>query len=191
MSSRLDGCAEYDERLLEAAFSPSPDAELDRHLAQCARCRAARERYLSTGDAIAAALAIVPGPPVAAPARNRIGRPLLLAACAAAALILAIVLLRSRQEPGFSVRALGEGVNLVEEPGRVRLDLGTAQFVVDRGPLVVATPLGVARCDAGTFTLSVGREAGDDPMNRKHAALAVTITVAAGAVWWAAGGQDV
>lgn len=191
MASRLDGCAEFDERLIEQAFSPSPYAELDRHLVQCARCRAARERYLSTGDALAAALAIVPEPPVAAPARNRLGRPFLLAACAVAALVLAIVLLRSRQEPGITVQTIDGEVSFAEEPGRVRVERGTARFLVDRGPLVVDTPLGVARCAAGTFTLSVAREGGDESMNKKHAALAVTITVVAGAVWWAAGGHEV
>lgn len=55
---RLDGCAEYDADLLESAFAPTIDARLDAHLVGCARCRAARDRYLRTNDALSAALAV-------------------------------------------------------------------------------------------------------------------------------------
>ncbi|MFN0006965.1 MAG: carboxypeptidase regulatory-like domain-containing protein [Planctomycetota bacterium] len=191
MARNLDGCAEFDERLIEQAFSPSPDAELDRHLVACPRCRAARERYLATGDALGAALAVVPDSRGAAPVRRRSRRPLLIAACAAALVILVIVLSRSRQEREFTVQSIEGEVNFAEDPGHVRVDLGRARFDVERGPLVVDTPLGVARCDSGSFTLSVAREGGIESMNKKHAALAVTITVTAGIVWWAAGGHEV
>jgi len=49
---KFDGCAEFDERLLEAAFAPTLDAELDRHLARCGRCTRARDLYLTTADTL-------------------------------------------------------------------------------------------------------------------------------------------
>jgi hypothetical protein len=201
MAESLAGCPEFDERLIEQAFAPSPDAELDRHLVRCARCRAARERYLATGDALGAALAVVPEPAAGAITRTSARRPRLLAAVAAAAVVIALFLLRSRPEVRYAVetadrrRPLSPASPLAFAPDRIHVESGTAEYTVDRNPLVVDTPLGVARCAGGTFTLSVaregGREGGIDPMSGKQTGLVVTITVAAGAVWWAAGGSEV
>jgi protocatechuate 3,4-dioxygenase beta subunit len=54
--NEFDGCAEFDERLLEAAFAPTLDAELDRHIARCSRCARARDMYLTTADVLSIAL---------------------------------------------------------------------------------------------------------------------------------------
>ncbi len=43
----LGGCPEFDERIMESVFAPAPDAVLDGHLADCERCRAARDLNLS------------------------------------------------------------------------------------------------------------------------------------------------
>ncbi|HZO08202.1 MAG TPA: carboxypeptidase-like regulatory domain-containing protein, partial [Myxococcota bacterium] len=146
---------------------------------------------LATGDALGAALAILPEIGAAAPGRRRRVLSFSLAAAALAAAVLAVFLLRSRAEPGVAVRTVEGAVSFAEEPGRARLDDGKASFTVDRSPFVVDTPLGAARCENGAFTLSVAREGGNDSMDKKRAALAVTIAVTAGAVWWAAGGHEV
>ena len=48
-------CARFEERIVDACAAPAPDAELDRHLAACAACRATKDALLCAMDAVVAA----------------------------------------------------------------------------------------------------------------------------------------
>jgi hypothetical protein len=221
MTDRLDGCPEFDERLLESAFSAPVDHELDAHVAACARCRSARARYAETMEVLGESLSgdpetgearrnpvLVPGSdsvripadaraPASIPIRSRRSgmkprtRATLLATASLATLLLGIAILRSVDEPGFTVHTIQGVVSFPGGPGRIRLEEGAAEIRVETGPLVLETALGTARCDQGSFTASLSSGGGIEPMNVKHASLAVTIVVAAGVVWWTSGGAEI
>jgi hypothetical protein len=194
MSERLDGCAEFDARLLEGAFAPSPDARLDAHLVGCARCRRARDRYLATADALAAALApesaVEPQASSAARGHGR-HRAWLLAAAGtlAAAVVLAWLSLRG---PDVSVTTLRGALASFEDAEHIRLEAGMARFHVRRGSLEVATPLGTVRCTSGAFTVDVRQsEEESDMKHPRVAATTVAIAVTAGVAWWMSGDEEV
>jgi len=194
MSERLDGCAEFDARLLEGAFAPSPDARLDAHLAGCARCRRARDRYLATADALAAALApegaVQPQASSAVPGHGR-RRAWLLAGAAtlAAAAVAAWIALRPAD---VSVTTFQGAVASFEDVEHVRLEAGSARFQVRRGSLEVATPLGTVRCASGAFTVEIRQsEEEGDMKHPRVAATSVAIAVTAGMAWWMSGGDEV
>ncbi len=162
MSEPLDGCPEFDERLLESAFQAYPDAPLDAHLQTCERCRRARDLYLRTGEALASAFAR-PRP------LSRRRRRLSLAGVAIAAGLLALFTATSVLERG-------------EEAGLTRIEQGSAMFDFTDRAATVETPLGPIRGEDAIFTVSVE----DGAMSGKSkAGIVVTVAVASGIVWWA------
>ena len=150
MRESLDACPEFDGLLLERAFHASPDANLDRHLASCVRCRSARDRYVATAAALGTALA---EPELAVvPARTRragVGWVL-----AAAALVVAAIFwwtrrpaeVRWTESPGAVVRHL--------DSDRVRLDRGSATFFAPPA-IVVETSIGEIRAESAAFTVTL------------------------------------
>ncbi|HVS12044.1 MAG TPA: carboxypeptidase-like regulatory domain-containing protein [Planctomycetota bacterium] len=195
MSERLDGCAEFDARLLEGAFAPSPDARLDAHLAGCGRCRSARDRYLATADALAGALASEEGAAPAAPrfVRGRtVRRAWLLAGAASLAAAAAVAAWIALRPADFSVTTLQGAVASFEDAEHIRLEAGKARFHVRRGSLEVATPLGTVRCTSGAFTVDVRQsEEESDMKHPRVAATTVAIAVTAGVAWWMGGDEEV
>lgn len=189
MSEARGGCAEWDERLIEAAFGGPADPELERHLAGCGRCRGAREEYRRTAGALEVALAGDPPAGQAGPRSidRRWAAALALAAAAALALLLGTwgggtdgtePVLTARAEPGGVVVPLG--------PDRARIERGRARFEVQGGSAEVETPRGPVRSSGASFSVEV-RERQEPEMkaNAKRAAW-VGVAVTAGVVWWAA-----
>ena len=187
MRRELDGCAGYDERLLEQAFAPAPDARLDAHLRGCARCRAARDRYLATADALAGALAVDPEPSAAvrepgSPRATSRARAVLALAVACAVALLGWLALRPKLAAPLAIRALSDGARVESRSlDRCSLLRGRAEFTT-AGYAVVVTPLGEVRARDARFTVEV-EEVGL-AMKRSHAAAAVTVAVLVGAVVW-------
>jgi hypothetical protein len=171
MRESLDACPEFDDLLLERAFQASPDASLDRHLATCARCRTARDRYAATAAVLEDALA--EPEPVVAPSRKRsVGIGWILAA--AAVVILAAVWWTVRHSTIPSGLRWSEGANaIVERLGsdRLRLDRGSATFVAPPS-IVVETSIGEVRAASAEFTVTMA-----EPNEAK-------VEVARGSVRW-------
>lgn len=148
MRENLDACPEYDDRLLERAFRAAPDAGLDRHLASCARCRSARDRYVATAAALVGALAETE--PTSLPRRKRaVGLGWVLAA---AALLVVVSLWWTRRPSGIRWIEDRGAVVLRLAADRVRLDDGSATFVVG-STIVVETSIGEIRAESAEFTV--------------------------------------
>lgn len=154
MRDQLDGCTEFDLRVLDSVFAPAPDAELDRHLSTCPRCTRARRHYLRTSDALNAVFSAAP----AGAASSGMGaRGLRTLALAAAVLLAGAALL------------VGLLADRGLEHGEIRAGSGT--FVATRAMSVV-TPLGIVEADQATFRVTVEQ------------AVAVTVAVDEGEVRW-------
>ncbi len=174
MTERWDGCPEFDARLIDLAAEPVAATEVEAHVATCARCRDALDRYEFTGRAIAAALMIVPDPPAAAPRPARAARfdrttSWAAATVAATLVVAATVLLTTFRAPTPPLevvpRAATPSLAVLPEDGAViqyiapdhaRIETGTSTFVIRDGASVVETPVGPMTCDGCEFTVAVG-----------------------------------
>ncbi|MEW6745656.1 MAG: carboxypeptidase regulatory-like domain-containing protein [Planctomycetota bacterium] len=187
----LDGCAEFDARLIDSVFAPSPDAELDRHLSQCERCRCARDRYLRTADALGAALSLGEAGTAGTkswPRTRRLRHVAVAVAFIAAAALLLVWLFTGSEIAAFGiVPQTGAQLTRVGD-SEARLDLGTATFMVARLEAVVETPVGVIRSEEAHFAVSVVREGGTK-MSDNKALVTVTLAVMSGVAFWSLPGE--
>jgi len=172
----LDGCPGFDERLLDAAFAPTVDAALDEHLASCARCREARDRYLRAADAIGAALALEPARRPRRTLRGAVAAAILAAAALAAFLVTRPSAGLVNCSPGVRISSSGAGA--------WSLDEGAATFVARGSRIEVATPLGLVHAEEGRFTVNVDRTGGSIGARSVVGSVAVTLAVATGIAVW-------
>jgi len=175
--NRMDGCREFDARLMDAAAEPVDlDESLRSHVDACPRCAAALDDYRWTSNAIHEAFARGPSQP-----RARLLRLPALAALAAV-FLLALTAgwlmhsgLTGKTVPGSPARDLAtEGLSVRPEQDAVvhlfgdqhaRIESGTSTFVIRDSSSLVETPLGPLNCDACEFTVSVDPCAGAASLN--------------------------
>jgi len=186
-----DGCAEFDEQLMELAVQPLAAPELEAHLAICERCRRAHEQYRDTVRIVGAALTLRPAPPARPAARNRgsFGRraatALLTSLVAAAAILWFWPSAEPALRPSMSVHPeQGTTVQLFG-PDRAVIESGTSTFVIAHSDMVVETPAGRLSCDDCEFTVEISECRNCPPGERpacEPGPVCVTLFVAAGLV---------
>jgi hypothetical protein len=195
---RHDGCAEFDERLLEAAFAPTIDAELDRHLVRCDRCTRARDWYMTTADALSAALS---GDALRAHSggatqsrsvsstrvRSRWRSKLLPYFVAAAGILLAVWLARvntaHRHEPAIVSASDDAQIEFID-PRHAVLRHGSVVFEIGDDEASVDTPLGSVRARDAKLRISAASKQGVPELSTNEAAFVVTIAVTSGLARW-------
>jgi protocatechuate 3,4-dioxygenase beta subunit len=187
-----DGCTEFDERLLEAAFGPTIDASLDRHIARCSRCARARDLYLTTADVLAGVLSTGEQGSyrLSTGALKREPRPAIWKRgvsilAAASILVAALWIVRAnilhRATAAIVSKSSGAIVELVE-PNHVIVRQGTAEIEAGDEETVVDTPLGSARAKDAKFSVSTRARSAE--VSEASAAFVVTIAVTSGLVRW-------
>lgn len=205
----FDGCAEFDERLLESAFAPTIDAAVDVHLARCGRCRRARDLYLATADALSVALSSgaprTRGRPSIAsrsgarppalsesaaqtrPASRKPWGALVYGLAAASVLVAAAWLahVNTSRRADLSIVSTGDDARIeLREPRHAALRQGTAEFEIGDGESSVDTPLGRVRGKNAKFRISTSLRNEAPEMSHGEAALLVTVFVTSGVAWW-------
>lgn len=173
MDDPRNGCPDFDERLVQSLFAPSPDAGLDRHVAACARCRSARAAYLETGDAIVAAFGLA-GAAAAPRTRSFVPWAAAAALVAAAGLVAALLVRRDAPLPsGPTTLATAHrlrfrpGERLAIPPGVAQIIDGIATIDLDAGAALLLSAAPDPRFELAsghvrlTAAVPVGLTAGD------------------------------
>lgn len=195
----MEGCPEFDERLIDLVAEPFAPPELEAHLATCDDCRDALAGYRDTGRAIAAAFTTLGGcaESESVPTRTLRPHPITLAAAALFFSVTAWMLRTPTPDSSsatpvtaalapspatLAVAAHYDAIVSLVGPTTARIEEGTSTFVIRDGRSVVETPIGPLSCDDCEFTVQV-RSCADGSFPTDLAALAsrcVTVSVSQG-----------